>query len=68
MLQVLQHILDVTYHTTFDVVGDQIICVPPSHNQMLDLAVDGIPHCQGFLALNNIQKRVFQLTAVREEN
>jgi len=35
---------------------------------MLDLTVDGIPRCQGFLALNNIQKRVFQLTSVREEN
>ena len=46
--------------------GD-LIPLTKRFDAMLDLTVDGIPRCEGFLALNNLQKRVFQLTAVREE-
>jgi len=35
---------------------------------VLDLTVDGIPRYQGYVALNANNKRVFQVTGLREEN
>ena len=34
---------------------------------LLDLTVDGIPRMRGFVALNNHQKRVFQVTSAAQE-
>ena len=35
--------------------------------QVLDLTIDGIPRFHGFVALNSNQKRVFQVTASKQE-
>jgi len=46
-------------------VGD-IIPLTKRHDVMLDLTVDGIPRMLGYVALNNNQKRVFQVTSGKE--
>jgi flagellar motor switch protein FliM len=46
--------------------GD-LIPLSKRFDALLDLTIDGVPRYQGFLALNNIQKRVFQVTGARQE-
>ncbi len=46
--------------------GD-IVPLTKRFDAVLDLAVDGIPRYQGYVALNVNQKRVFQLTSTKQE-
>lgn len=46
--------------------GD-IVPLAKRFDAVLDLAVDGIPRYQGYVALNANQKRVFQLTSTKQE-
>ncbi len=47
--------------------GD-VIPLAKRFDAVLDLTVDGIPRYQGYVALNANNKRVFQVTGLREEN
>lgn len=46
--------------------GD-IVPLTKRFDAVLDLTVDGIPRYQGYVALNTNQKRVFQLTSMKQE-
>lgn len=46
--------------------GD-IVPLTKRFDAVLDLTVDGIPRYQGYVALNANQKRVFQLTSMKQE-
>ena len=46
--------------------GD-LIPLSKRFDAMLDLTLDGIPRFQGYVALNSNQKRVFQVTAPKQE-
>jgi len=46
--------------------GD-IIALTKRYDALLDLTIDGIPRMKGYIALNNSQKRVFQITSTKEE-
>jgi len=45
--------------------GD-IIALTKRYDALLDLTIDGIPRMKGYIALNNNQKRVFQITSTKE--
>jgi flagellar motor switch protein FliM len=47
--------------------GGDIIPLTKRSDAVLDLTVDGIPRYQGYIALNANQKRVFQVTASKQE-
>ena len=47
-------------------VGD-LIPLAKRFDAVLDLTIDGIPHYQGYVALNANQKRVFQVTSSHQE-